>query len=239
MVWHLHGGSKLSTDVSQLVVTKSDYDDFYPDSNVVLRLKALTTAHRCGDSVGLSRQPGRTWRAPFEIVESISSRSTDPTRTRPSRMPTHWTCLGLRTRYRRRLSIEWTRRSRLLGSANEKREPQRSSARRTAGSSSSSVNARKSGISKPRRRSGPRRAGRERSEAGSRRRRNEQTRCFYAPFLVHCRVGYILFSKNLTLSFSAPGPTRRGTHRGAPRRPSGWSRGAARRGRRGSRTAPA
>lgn len=47
VVWHLHGGSKLSTDVSQLVVTKSDYDDFYPDSNMVQRLKALTTAHRC------------------------------------------------------------------------------------------------------------------------------------------------------------------------------------------------
>jgi hypothetical protein len=47
VVWHLHGGSRLSNDVSQLVVTKSDYDDFYPDSNVVQRLKAISTAHRC------------------------------------------------------------------------------------------------------------------------------------------------------------------------------------------------
>lgn len=47
VVWHLHGGSRLSDDVSQLVVTKSDYDDFYPDSNVVQRLKALSTANRC------------------------------------------------------------------------------------------------------------------------------------------------------------------------------------------------
>lgn len=47
VVWHLHGGSRLSDDVSQLVVTKSDYDDFYPDSNVVQKLKALSTAHRC------------------------------------------------------------------------------------------------------------------------------------------------------------------------------------------------
>lgn len=47
VVWHLHGGSRLSGDVSQLVVTKSDYDDFYPESNIVHSLKALTTAHRC------------------------------------------------------------------------------------------------------------------------------------------------------------------------------------------------
>ncbi len=47
VVWHLHGGSRLSHDVSQLVVTKADYDDFYPDSNAVQRLKALATAHRC------------------------------------------------------------------------------------------------------------------------------------------------------------------------------------------------
>jgi len=47
VVWHLHGGSRLSDDVSQLVVTKSDYDDFYPDSNVVQKLKALSTVHRC------------------------------------------------------------------------------------------------------------------------------------------------------------------------------------------------
>jgi len=35
VAWHLHGGSRLSKDVSQLVVTKSDYDDYYPDSNMV------------------------------------------------------------------------------------------------------------------------------------------------------------------------------------------------------------
>ena len=29
-VWHLHGGCRFSSDISHLVVTKSDYDDFYP-----------------------------------------------------------------------------------------------------------------------------------------------------------------------------------------------------------------
>ena len=46
-VWHLHGGCKLSSDISQLVVTKSDYDDFYPDSNMVTGLKTIATAYRC------------------------------------------------------------------------------------------------------------------------------------------------------------------------------------------------
>ena len=46
-VWHLHGGCKLSGDISQLVVAKSDYDDFYPSSNIVERLKAIATVHRC------------------------------------------------------------------------------------------------------------------------------------------------------------------------------------------------
>ena len=46
-VWHLHGGSRLSSDISQLVVAKSDYDDFYPSSNMVDRLKAIATVHRC------------------------------------------------------------------------------------------------------------------------------------------------------------------------------------------------
>lgn len=47
IVWHIHGMSGLSDDISQLVVTKSDYDDYYPASNMVERLKALTTAYRC------------------------------------------------------------------------------------------------------------------------------------------------------------------------------------------------
>ena len=46
-VWHLHGGCKLSSDISQLVVTKSDYDDFYPNSNMVTGLKTIATAYRC------------------------------------------------------------------------------------------------------------------------------------------------------------------------------------------------
>ena len=46
-VWHLHGGCKLSSDISHLVVAKSDYDDFYPNSNMVDKLKAIATAHRC------------------------------------------------------------------------------------------------------------------------------------------------------------------------------------------------
>ena len=46
-VWHLHGECRLSSDISHLVVTKSDYDDFYPSSNMVDRLKAIATIHRC------------------------------------------------------------------------------------------------------------------------------------------------------------------------------------------------
>ena len=46
-VWHLHGGCRFSSDISPLVVTKSDYDNFYPSSNMVDRLKAIATIHRC------------------------------------------------------------------------------------------------------------------------------------------------------------------------------------------------
>jgi len=46
-VWHAHGASELDPDRSQIVITQSDYDDFYPASNVVDKLKAMTTAHRC------------------------------------------------------------------------------------------------------------------------------------------------------------------------------------------------
>ena len=46
-VWHLHGGCRLSSDVSHLVVAKSDYDNFYPSSNMVDRLKASAIAYRC------------------------------------------------------------------------------------------------------------------------------------------------------------------------------------------------
>ena len=47
LVWHMHGSSELPEDVSQLVITQSDYDDFYPTSNVVERLKAITSLYRC------------------------------------------------------------------------------------------------------------------------------------------------------------------------------------------------
>jgi hypothetical protein len=47
VVWHIHGGSELSDDISQIVVTKSDYDDVYPASNTVEKLKAISTMHRC------------------------------------------------------------------------------------------------------------------------------------------------------------------------------------------------
>ena len=46
-VWHLHGGCQMPEARSRLVVTKSDYDDYYPDSNVVTRLKALLAVHQC------------------------------------------------------------------------------------------------------------------------------------------------------------------------------------------------
>jgi hypothetical protein len=47
VVWHIHGGTKLSRDISQLVVSKADYDDFYPTSNVVSSLKSITSTHQC------------------------------------------------------------------------------------------------------------------------------------------------------------------------------------------------
>ena len=46
-VWHLHGGCRLSSDRSHLVVAHSDYDNFYPNSNIVDRLKASAIAYRC------------------------------------------------------------------------------------------------------------------------------------------------------------------------------------------------
>ena len=46
-VWHLHGGCRLSSDMSSLVVTKSDYDNFYPSSNMVQKFKAIVTSHQC------------------------------------------------------------------------------------------------------------------------------------------------------------------------------------------------
>jgi hypothetical protein len=47
VVWHMHGGSGIKTDASQLVVAKADYDDFYPASNAVEVLKAISKLHRC------------------------------------------------------------------------------------------------------------------------------------------------------------------------------------------------
>lgn len=47
IVWHIHGASGMQAGLSQLVVTKSDYDDFYPASNCVEKLKAVATAFRC------------------------------------------------------------------------------------------------------------------------------------------------------------------------------------------------
>ena len=47
VVWHIHGGCDLTADVSQLVVTKGDYDDLYPDSNQVETLKAIAKIYRC------------------------------------------------------------------------------------------------------------------------------------------------------------------------------------------------
>ena len=46
-VWHLHGGCKLDSDCSDLIITRSDYDSYYPSSNTVDKLKACTTVHRC------------------------------------------------------------------------------------------------------------------------------------------------------------------------------------------------
>lgn len=47
IVWHLHGGCDLASDASQLVIGKADYDDFYPASNAVEALKAVTRLYRC------------------------------------------------------------------------------------------------------------------------------------------------------------------------------------------------
>ena len=47
LVWHVHGGIALTEEASHLIVTASDYTRFYPDSNMVARLKAVTTAHQC------------------------------------------------------------------------------------------------------------------------------------------------------------------------------------------------
>lgn len=47
IVWHIHGASGLSKEASQLVVTKSDYAEYYPTSNVVDTLKSITKMHRC------------------------------------------------------------------------------------------------------------------------------------------------------------------------------------------------
>lgn len=47
IVWHIHGSSKLTSDASQLVITKADYDDFYPSSNTVDSLFAITRLLRC------------------------------------------------------------------------------------------------------------------------------------------------------------------------------------------------
>ena len=46
-VWHLHGGCRLAADASDLIITKSDYDDYYPSSNLVDKLKAIGAAHQC------------------------------------------------------------------------------------------------------------------------------------------------------------------------------------------------
>lgn len=47
VVWHLHGSSRLPSDLSQMIVTKADYDDYYPNSNAIQSLKAITQAFRC------------------------------------------------------------------------------------------------------------------------------------------------------------------------------------------------
>ena len=46
-VWHVHGAARLPDDRSRLVVGDADYREFYPDSNMAVRLRALTAAHRC------------------------------------------------------------------------------------------------------------------------------------------------------------------------------------------------
>ena len=46
-VWHLHGGCRLASAVSSLVVARGDYEDYYPSSNAVDKLKASATSHQC------------------------------------------------------------------------------------------------------------------------------------------------------------------------------------------------
>ena len=46
-VWHLHGGCDMTDETSHLVVTKADYDDYYPDSNMVTRLRAILAVRQC------------------------------------------------------------------------------------------------------------------------------------------------------------------------------------------------
>lgn len=47
VVWHIHGASGMAVDLSQLVLTEADYDDFYPSSNPVDTLKAISKMFRC------------------------------------------------------------------------------------------------------------------------------------------------------------------------------------------------
>lgn len=47
LVWHIHGSSRLTDEVSRLVVASSDYEEFYPDSNMATALKALAQVRRC------------------------------------------------------------------------------------------------------------------------------------------------------------------------------------------------
>lgn len=46
-VWHIHGACRLDSKNSTFVLTKSDYDEIYPYSNMVAKLQAVATAHRC------------------------------------------------------------------------------------------------------------------------------------------------------------------------------------------------
>jgi hypothetical protein len=47
LVWHIHGASNLDSQKSDIVISKSDYDNIYPDSNLVQTLKALTRTMQC------------------------------------------------------------------------------------------------------------------------------------------------------------------------------------------------
>jgi hypothetical protein len=46
LVWHVHGGSRLADDFSQLVITETDYSEVYPQSNIVGALEALAQVSR-------------------------------------------------------------------------------------------------------------------------------------------------------------------------------------------------